>query len=93
MDFYKKTIFIFIIIIFTFAVFVKLIEPVIEKQLSGIFSDKKFSKKLSRELISSTEEFTPEKRIFYKEIIKKLYLKWVPLIDEAKKEAELELKK
>ena len=93
MDFYKKTIFIFIIIIFTFAVFVKLIEPVIEKQLSSIFSDKKFSKKLSRELISSTEEFTPEKRIFYKEIIKKLYLKWVPLIDEAKKEAELELKK
>jgi uncharacterized FlgJ-related protein len=93
MDFYKKTIFIFIIIIFTFAVFVKLIEPVIEKQLSGIFSDKKFSKKLSRELISSTEEFTPEKRMFYKEIIKKLYLKWVPLIDEAKKEAELELKK
>jgi uncharacterized FlgJ-related protein len=93
MDFYKKTIFVFIIIIFTFAVFVKLIEPVIEKQLSSIFSDKKFSKKLSRELISSTEEFTPEKRMFYKEIIKKLYLKWVPLIDEAKKEAELELKK
>ena len=93
MDFYKKTIFVFIIIIFTFAVFVKLIEPVIEKQLSSTFSDKKFSKKLSRELISSTEEFTPEKRIFYKETIKKLYLKWVPLIDEAKKEAELELKK
>jgi hypothetical protein len=93
MDFYKKTIFIFIIIIFTFAVFVKLIEPVIEKQLSGIFSDKKFSKKLSRELINSTEEFTPEKKNFYKNIIKKLYLKWVPLIDEAKKEAELELKK
>ena len=93
MDFYKKTIFIFVIIIFTFAVFVKLIEPVIEKQISGVFSDKKLSKKLSRELISSTEEFTPEKRIFYKEIIKKLYLKWVPLIDEAKKEAELELKK
>ena len=93
MDFYKKTIFVFIIIIFTFAVFVKLIEPVIEKQLSGIFSDKKFSKKLSRELINSTEEFTPEKKNFYKNIIKKLYLKWVPLIDEAKKEAELELKK
>ena len=93
MDFYKKTIFVFVIIIFTFAIFVKLVEPVIEKQISGVFSDKKFSKKLSRELISSTEEFTPEKRMFYKEIIKKLYLKWVPLIDEAKKEAELELKK
>ena len=93
MDFYKKTIFVFVIIIFTFAIFVKLVEPVIEKQISGVFSDKKFSKKLSRELISSTEEFTPERRIFYKGIIKKLYLKWVPLINEAQKEAELELKK
>ena len=89
MNFYKKTIFIFLIFVF----FIKLIEPVIEKQMTNIFADKKLSKKLSRELISSTDEFTPEKRLFYKNIIKKLYLKWVPLIDEAKKEAELELKK
>ena len=93
MNFYKKTIFIFLIIILTFVFFIKLIEPVIEKQITNIFADKKLSKKLSRELISSTDEFTPEKRLFYKNIIKKLYLKWVPLIDEAKKEAELELKK
>jgi len=93
MDFYKKTIFIFLIIILTFAAFVKLIEPVVEKQLSNIFADKKLSKKLSRELIKSAEEFSPEKRIFYKEIIKKLYLKWIPLIDEVKNEAEQELKK
>ena len=93
MNFYKKTIFIFLIIILTFFFFIKLIEPVIEKQMTNIFADKKLSKKLSRELISSTDEFTPEKRLFYKNIIKKLYLKWVPLIDEAKKEAELELKK
>ena len=93
MNFYKKTIFIFLIIILTFVFFIKLIEPVIEKQVTNIFADKKLSKKLSRELISSTDEFTPEKRLFYKNIIKKLYLKWVPLIDEAKKEAELELKK
>ena len=93
MNFYKKTIFIFLIIILTFVFFIKLIEPVIEKQVTNIFADKKLSKKLSRELISSTDEFTPEKRLFYKNIMKKLYLKWVPLIDEAKKEAELELKK
>ena len=71
----------------------KLIEPVIEKQLSNIFADKNLSKKLSRELISSTEDFSPEKRVFYKNIIKKLYIKWVPLIDEAKKEAAIELNK
>ena len=72
---------------------IKLVEPVIEKQISNIFADKKLSKKLSRELISSTEEFTPEKKKFYKNIIKKLYLKWVPLIHEAKNEALQELKK
>jgi hypothetical protein len=92
MDFYKKVIFIFLILIFTFAICIKLIEPVIEKQVSSIFADKKLSKKLSRELINSTEEFSPEKREFYKEIIKKLYLKWIPLINEAKNEAEQELK-
>ena len=93
MNFYKKIIFVFLVVILTFVFFIKLIEPVIEKQMTNIFADKKLSKKLSRELISSTEEFTPEKRLFYKNIIKKLYLKWVPLIDEAKREAELELKK
>ena len=81
------------VVVLSFVFFIKLIEPVIEKQMTNIFADKKLSKKLSRELISSTEEFTPEKRLFYKNIIKKLYLKWVPLIEEAKREAELELKK
>ena len=93
MNFVKKTIFIFLVVVLSFVFFIKLIEPVIEKQMTNIFADKKLSKKLSRELISSTEEFTPEKRLFYKNIIKKLYLKWVPLIEEAKREAELELKK
>jgi|TARA_B110000444_G_scaffold177871_1_gene166518 hypothetical protein len=93
MNFYKKTIFIFIIIIFTFAVLIKLVEPVIEKQVSNIFADKKLSKKLSRELISSTKDFTPEKREFYKDVIKKLYIKWIPLIEEAKSEAEKDINK
>ena len=79
MNFYKKTIFIFLVVVLSFVFFIKLIEPVIEKQMTNIFADKKLSKKLSRELISSTEEFTPDK--------------WVPLIEEAKREAELELKK
>ena len=91
MDFFKKTIFIFLIVIFTFAVLIKLVEPVVEKQLSNIFADKKLSKKLSKELISSTEEFTPEKREFYKNIIKKLYIKWIPLIEEARSEAEKDI--
>ena len=74
-------------------VFVKMVEPVIEKQISGIFSDRKFSDKIKKELISSTENFTDEKRLFYKDIIKKIYIKWKPLIEESVAEANQELNK
>ena len=74
-------------------VFVKMVEPVIDKQISGIFSDRKFSNKIKKELISSTENFTDEKRLFYKNIIKKIYIKWKPLIEESITEANQELNK
>ena len=93
MDYYKKLLFTFIVIIFSFAIMVKLIEPVIEKQIANIFADKKFSKKITRELINSTNDFTPEKRDFYKDIIKKIYKKWKPLLEESINEANQELKK
>ena len=93
MNFYKKAIFIFILITFFMVVFVKMVEPVIEKQISGIFSDRKFSDKIKKELISSTENFTDEKRLFYKDIIKKIYIKWKPLIEESVAEANQELNK
>tara|TARA_B100000767_G_scaffold55225_1_gene50684 strand:- start:2556 stop:2837 length:282 start_codon:yes stop_codon:yes gene_type:complete len=93
MNFYKKAIFIFILITFFMVVFVKMVEPVIDKQISGIFSDRKFSNKIKKELISSTENFTDEKRLFYKNIIKKIYIKWKPLIEESVAEANQELNK
>ena len=93
MDFYKKLSFSILAFIFCFAVMIKLVEPVIERQISNIFADKKLSKKLMKELINSTEEFTPEKRALYKDIIKKIYLKWVPLLEEIKSEANQELNK
>ena len=93
MDFYKKAIFVFILFLFFAAVFVKMIEPVIESQISSIFAEKKMSNKLKEELQKSTVQFTPEKREFYKDIIKKLYIKWKPLIDESINEAESEITK
>ena len=93
MDFYKKLTFSILAFIFCFAVMVKLVEPVIERQISNIFADKKVSKKLMKEFINSTEEFTPEKRELYKDLIKKIYLKWVPLLNEVKREAQKELTK
>ena len=72
-------------------VMIKMLEPVFEKQISNVFADKKLSTKLKDELINSTEEFTPEKRQFYKDIIKKLYIKWKPLLDESITEAEKEI--
>ena len=91
MNFFKKAIFIFLLILFFMIVLIKMLEPVFEKQISSIFADKKLSTKLKDELVSSTEEFTPEKREFYKDIIKKLYIKWKPLIEESINEAEKEI--
>ena len=64
MDFYKKAIFVFVLFLFFAAVFVKMIEPVVEKQISNIFAERKLSNKLKKELQKSTTEFTPEKREF-----------------------------
>ena len=93
MDFYKKAIFVFVLFLFFAAVFVKMIEPVVEKQISNIFAERKLLSKLKKELQKSTTEFTPEKREFYKDIIKKLYIKWQPLVDESISEAKKEINK
>ena len=92
MNFYKKAIFVFLLSLFFMVVFVKMLEPVVNRQFSNIFAEKKLSIKLKEELVSSTEDFTPEKRLFYKNIIKKIYIKWKPLIDEAVSEANNEIK-
>ena len=91
MDFYKKALFIFMLLFFLIVGMVIIIEPVIERQMSNIFADKKISNKLKEELIKGTKEFTPEKREFYKTMIKKIYIKWKPLIDESINEANEEL--
>ncbi len=91
MDFFKKAIFVFVLILFFMIVMIKMLEPVFEKQISNVFADRKLSTKLKEELINSTEEFTPEKRQFYKDIIKKLYIKWKPLLDESITEAKKEI--
>ena len=48
MNFYKKVIFVFIVFLFFTAVLVKMIEPVLEKQVSNIFKEKKLSIKLKK---------------------------------------------
>ena len=91
MNFFKKSIFIFVLMLFFMIVMIKMLEPVFERQISNVFADRKLSTKLKEELINSTEEFTPEKREFYKNIIKKLYIKWKPLLDESITEAKKEI--
>ena len=91
MNFYKKAIFIFILFLFFMVVFVKMLEPIVNKQFTNIFAEKRLSTKLKKELVSSTEDFTPEKRLFYKNIIKKIYIKWKPLIEEAISEANKDI--
>ena len=68
MNFYKKAAFVFLLFLFFMIVLVKMLEPVVEKQFSNIFADRKVSDKLKKELVSSTEDFTIEERNFYKDI-------------------------
>ena len=91
MDEFKKLFFKSLIIIFTIAIIIKLIEPVVERQISKIFTEKKISNKIMKELVNSTDEFTPEKKEFYIDIIKKIYIKWMPLFDEAQNQANKEM--
>ena len=93
MDFYKKAAFVFILIVLGMVVLIKSLEPVVERQISQVFSDKKMSKKINKELMGMTEDFTPEKKEFYKKIIVSLYTKWIPLFEEAKIEAYQKLNK
>ena len=92
MDFYKKTFFIFILFLLFFIILIKNLEPLFDKKLNQLFEDKKFSKKINKELENSTREFSENERVFYKNIIKKLYIKWIPLLEEAKQEAINDLK-
>ena len=91
MNFYKKTAFLFILMVLFIIITIRLVEPLIDRQISNFIADKKLSEKLKKELKNSVNNFTPEKRIFYKEIIKDGYKKWKPLIDEAINEANIEL--
>jgi len=92
-NFYKKALFITLLIFIFFVGLITVLEPVVDRQLSNIFADKKISTKLKNELLKGTKDFTPEKRTFYKNVIKKIYIKWKPLLDEALKEANDEINK
>ena len=93
MNFYKKALFITLLIFIFFVGLITVLEPVVDRQLSNIFADKKISTKLKNELLKGTNDFTPEKRKFYKNVIKKIYIKWKPLLEEAVKEANDEINK
>ena len=93
MNFYKKALFITILIFLFFVGLITVLEPVVDRQLSNIFADKKISTKLKNELLKGTKDFTPEKRAFYKNVIKKIYIKWKPLLEEAIVESNNEINK
>ena len=93
MNFYKKALFITFLIFIFFVGLITVLDPVIDRQLSNIFADKKVSTKIKNELLKGTKDFTPEKRQFYKNVIKKIYIKWKPLLEESIKEANNEINK
>ena len=71
MNFYKKAIFVFILFLFFMVVFVKMLEPIVNKQFSNIFAEKRLSTKLKEELVSSTEDLLLKKDFFIKILLKR----------------------
>ena len=53
MNFFKKSIFVFVLMLFFMIVLIKMLEPVFEKQISSVFADRKLSTKLIEELKES----------------------------------------
>ena len=57
MNFYKKALFITLLIFIFFVGLITVLEPVVDRQLSNIFADKKISTKLKNELLKGTKDF------------------------------------
>ncbi len=89
----KKIIIIIIFLILFISIMTKIFEYYIEKKIKNLILDAKIAHKIEREILKTTEPINDEKKKFYKNVIKQVYLKLSPIFKEAIEEAESDLKK
>ena len=92
-DYYKKKIFLFILIFFTSLILIKFFINFIKSEVQNIINSKKFEvfiyEQINKKLESFTnKQLTNEEYIFYKDNFKKIYIKYKPLFQEIYKETQ-----
>lgn len=92
-DYYKKKIFLFILIFFTSLILIKLFINFIKSEVQNIINSKKFEVFIYEQINKKLESFankqlTNEEYIFYKDNFKKIYIKYKPLFQEIYKETQ-----
>ena len=90
-DYYKKTLFIFILIFFILIISIKFFINSIKSEVKIIVNSKQFQNYVSEQLNIKIDAFAnrPMTKIeheFYKDNFKKIYIKFKPIFDEIQKE-------
>ena len=92
-DYYKKKIFIFFLILLTSLIIIKFLINTIKSEILNIINSKKFEVFIYEQVNKKLESFannklTHDEYVFYKDSFKKIYIKYKPLFQEIHKETE-----
>jgi hypothetical protein len=92
-DYYKKKIFIFILIFFISLILIRFFINLVKSEVQNIINSKKFEvfiyEQMAKKLDNfSNKQLTQEEYIFYKDAFKKIYITYKPLFQEIYKETQ-----
>jgi hypothetical protein len=92
-DYYKKKIFVFILIFFTSLILIKFFLNLVKSEIQNIVNSKKFEVFIYEQVNKKLDNFankqlTQEEYVFYKDAFKKIYIKYKPLFQEIYKETQ-----
>ena len=92
-SFYKKSIFVVLLILMLTAIIAKFSLNLIKSEIHNIVNSRKFEIYISNKINDKIEKFSnkplsQDEYLFYKDNFKKIYIKFKPIFDEIKKETE-----
>lgn len=92
-SFYKKSIFVVLLILMLTVIVAKFSLNLIKSEIHNIVNSRKFEIYISNKIDDKIENFsnrplTQDEYLFYKDNFKKIYIKFKPIFNEIKKETE-----
>tara|TARA_B100000795_G_scaffold163259_1_gene122706 strand:+ start:560 stop:850 length:291 start_codon:yes stop_codon:yes gene_type:complete len=92
-SFYKKSIFVVLLILMLTVIIAKFSLNLIKSEIHNIVNSRKFEIYISNKINDKIENFsnkplTQDEYFFYKDNFKKIYIKFKPIFNEIKKETE-----